>query len=57
MYSTEIQQVLESNRYIVDYNTYQKICNSPQVKHVKYNSYENNYELWALDGYWKFKVK
>ncbi len=57
MYSNEIQQTLESNSYNINSETYLNICStSPQIKEIKYNSYENCFEIWANDGYWKFTV-
>jgi len=57
MYSYQIQQILESNNYSIDSETYLNICStSPQIKEIKYNSYENYFEIWANDGYWKFSV-
>lgn len=57
MYSYEIQQILESNNYNINSETYLNILStSPQIERVKYNPYGNYFETWASDRYWKFSV-
>lgn len=58
MYSYEIDQTLESQNYNIDSETYINICNtSPQISRVKYNSYDNKYEICTNDNYyWKINV-
>ncbi len=57
MYSYQIQQILDSNNYNINSETYINICStSPQIKEVKYSSYGNYFEIWTSDGYWKFNV-
>lgn len=58
MYSYEINQTLESKNYNIDSETYIDICNtSPQISRIKYDSYENKYEIWTSDNYfWKINV-
>lgn len=58
MYSHEIQQVLETYNYNILSETYLKICaTSPQINQIKFEPYEQSYELWTNDDfYWKFKV-
>lgn len=58
MYSSEINQTLESQNYNIDSVTYINICNtSPQISRVKYDPYDNKYEIWTNDNYyWKFTV-
>lgn len=58
MYSCEINQALESQNYNIDSETYMDICKtSPQISRVKYNSYDNKYEIWTNDSYyWKINV-
>ena len=56
MYSCEINQILESQNYNIDSETYIAVCNtSPQISRVKYNPYDNKYEIWTNDNYyWNF---
>lgn len=58
MYSCEINQALESQNYNIDSETYIDICNtSPQISRVKYDPYDNKYEIWTNDNfYWKINV-
>lgn len=58
MYSYEITQILESQSYNLDSETYINICRtSPQISRVKYDSYSNSHEIWTNDNkYWKFSV-
>ena len=52
MYSYEIDQTLESQNYNIDSETYMGICNtSPQISRVKYDPYDNKYEIWTRDNY------
>lgn len=58
MYSYEIQE--QMNRY--NYCLPAGVCldiqlHSPQISHVKYDAWNNIFEMWTNDGYyWKFKV-
>lgn len=57
MYDYEIQNLLEINNYNIDSETYINICqNSSQIREVKYNPYENCFEIWTNESYWKFYV-
>lgn len=57
MYSKEIQQILDSNNYNINSETYINICStSPQIVRTKYNPYGNYFEMWGNDEYWKFTV-
>lgn len=58
MYSHEIENVMKSNNYNIKNILYSYICQtSPQINHIKYNSYEQCFEMWIKDNYyWKFKV-
>jgi hypothetical protein len=52
MYSVEIQKVLEENNYNIDSETYIDICqNSPQICHVKYDAFQDNFLIETRDGY------
>lgn len=59
MYSYEINQILKSQNYNIDSITYLNICNtSPQIIRVKYEPYEDNFNIWTNDNYhWNFKLK
>ena len=61
MYSHEIKQLLELKNYLLDRKETNKILNvkdSPQINHVKYNTYDDYFEMWTSDNYYfKFKVK
>lgn len=61
MYSHEIKQLLELKNYLLDRKEANKILNiknSPQINHVKYNTYDDNFEMWTSDNYYfKFKIK
>ncbi len=57
MYSYQIEQILESNNFSIPSDTYMNICStSPQITRIKYEPYDNFFEMWANDGYWKFSV-
>lgn len=58
MYSYEIDKILESQNYNIDSESYINICNtSPQISRVKYDPYDNKYEIWTSDNYsWKINV-
>ena len=58
MYSSEIDQIIEPQYYNIDSETYIDICNtSPQISRVKYDPYNNEYEIWTNDNfYWKINV-
>ena len=58
MYSSEIDQIIESQYYNIDSETYMDICNtSPQISRVKYEPYDNKYEIWTNDNfYWKINI-
>lgn len=58
MYSREIDNILKSNNYNIDSNSYLNICStSPQIVHVKYNPYGQYFEMWTNDDYyWKFNI-
>ena len=58
MFSYEITSVLASNNYNIDSKTYSHILLlSPQISGIKYNPYENNFEMWdGENNCWKFNV-
>ena len=63
MYDWEIDQLLKIKNYIISSEDYINILNtSPQIKRVKYNPYEDNFEMWTKEeskqsNYYKYKVK
>lgn len=58
MYSYEIDKIIKSQSYNIDSVTYIDICNtSPQISRVKYDPYNNKYEISTNDNYyWKINV-
>ncbi len=58
MYPWEISKILENNNYNIDSQIYLHICkSSPQISHIKYDPYSNNFEMWDKENnYWKFTV-
>lgn len=61
MYSHEIQQLLELKQYLLEQKEANKILDikeSPQINHIKFNPYNEDFEMWTSDNYYfKFKVK
>lgn len=58
MYSDEIDRLMMYHNYDIPREAYIEICkNSPQICRVKYNQFDNHFEIWTNDNkYWKFKV-
>ena len=60
MYSYEIKQFLADKNNIItkeDYYSLTDIRETPQIKSIKYNTFEDKYELETDDGYYfKFSV-
>jgi hypothetical protein len=58
MYSHEIEQLLKIRNYLINSEEYLNIMkSSPQIDHVKYSSYTDEFETWTSDNYyWKYKV-
>lgn len=58
MYSWEIQNKLQKDNYILSGDKYLDICrNSPQISQIKYNGFDDSYEIWTKDNYyWKFRL-
>ena len=59
MYSYEIDQILKLQNYNIDSDAYSNICyTSPQISRVKYDPFNNDYNIWTNDNYhWTFKIK
>lgn len=49
MYSYEIEELLKRRNNLVSIKEYIKICNSPQIDHIKYD--KGLFYLWTNDGY------
>lgn len=58
MYSYEIDQTIRSQDHNIDSETYLYICqSSPQISRMKYDPYDNKYEIWTNDNcHWKINV-
>ena len=57
MFSWEIRDELEKYNYRISSEIYKKICDSPQIQKIKYESFGDYYELYTDDGcYYKFTV-
>lgn len=60
MYSSEIQNILEQNKYRISSNVFFEIfdlAKSTQIIKMKYDPFNNCYEVWTNDNhYWKFTV-
>lgn len=59
MYSWEIEQLIKYKNYLIDVEDYIKILyTSPQIREVKYNVFEDNFNIYTEDNYnINFKVK
>ncbi len=63
MYTWEIENLLKIRNYLLTGEEHEQITiKSPQVKIVKYNPYEDNFESWTKEednsvNYFKYKVK
>ena len=60
MYSYEIKQFLADRNNVItkeDYYSLTNVHENPQIKSIKYNTFEDKYELETDDGYYfKFSV-
>lgn len=58
MYSHEIEELLKIRNYLISNIEYiNMIDTSPQIDHVKYNPYSDDFEMWTNDNYYfKYKV-
>ena len=58
MYSWEIQKLLKDNNYYVGGDDLVKVTSTkenPQLNHIKFNPYNNEFEMWDKDGeYFRF---
>lgn len=57
MYDWELQNYFKERNYRLSNKEYFYICSTcPQINHVKYNSFEGNFEVWTDCNYFKFDV-
>jgi len=57
MYDYEIQNYLQERNYKLTNKEYDYMCSTcPQINHIKYNAFENNFEVWTDYSYFKFYV-
>ena len=61
MYSWEIEKLLQMRNYLIEGQEYIEISDikkNPQINRVKYDPYNDDFEIWTNDNYdFKFKVK
>ena len=63
MYTWEIENLLKIKNYILNSEEYTNIISSsPQVKRVKYNTFDDSMETWTEEQdnskkYFKYKVR
>lgn len=61
MYSYEIDRLLKIKNYLLSVKEYQSISDiksNPQINHIKYDCYNDTFEINTKDNYnFKFKVK
>lgn len=53
MYSWEIKKLIEERGYLLDNETLLKVLSiedNPQLSHIIYNPYENEYKIWDDEG-------
>ena len=57
MYDWEFRNYLNERNYRLTNKEYIYLCtNCPQINHIKYNAFENNFEIWTDCNYFKFQV-
>ena len=57
MYDWEFQNYLKERNYKLTNKEYIYVCNTcPQINRVKYNAFENSFEIWTDSNYFKFCV-
>lgn len=59
MYSWEITELTQKYKNTLPSDVYINICRtSPQIDHIKYEPYGEQYDMWDKDGnHWNFKVE
>lgn len=57
MYSYEIDNIVKENNYNVPSSVYETLISLPQINHIKYDAYSDDFQIWTTDGYyWKIKI-
>ena len=60
MYSHEIERLVKLRNYLLDSDEYARISDikeNPQITHIKYEPYDNTFQMDTKDNYhFKFKV-
>jgi hypothetical protein len=57
VYDWEIQNYLKERNYKLTNKEYIFVCDTcPQINHIKYNAFEDNFEAWTDCNYFKFQV-
>lgn len=61
MYSWEIEKFLSDRNYALTKDEYFRITDmtvNPQIARIKYNAYEDDFQLITIDGYsWIIRLK
>ncbi len=59
MYTWEIDQLMKVRNYLLEHDEYDKVCKtSPQIDHIKYRPFEDDFYIHTNDNYEVFfKVK
>ena len=57
MYDWEISRYIDERNGVLSNKEYLYICNTcPQINHIKYNSFEDSFDIWTDYEHFKFKV-
>lgn len=57
MFDWEIENFLKENNYILNQHQYMMLCtSSPQLNHIKYDPYQEVFETWSDNNYFRFQV-
>ena len=57
MFDWEILNYLENKQFSISNKEYIYICYTcPQINHIKYNSFEDKFEIWTDYNHFKFNV-
>lgn len=52
MYSWEIEELMKYRNYLIEVKEYIEICNySPQIREIKYDSFNNQFMIETYDNY------
>jgi len=57
MYDFEINGIMKKYNNNIPSNIYLRICRtSPQISRIRYNTSDNDFEIWTDKSYWRFVV-